>query len=660
MRQRHAGLSLDAAESPWGYDRKAGFNPMKIRNNSTRVTTRTSMLVAGSLITAWLSAGCAGSAPEDGGVMCGPGTVEEEGLCVPESSTGGGPSASSSGNSSSNSSGGGGGSSGGSGGSGSSGDCINGTQQPCYGGPDGTQDVGACHTGTQTCSEGTWGPCVGEVTPSAETCDGIDNTCDGTTDEGLGTLACGVGQCATTAPACENGQPGACIPGAPSPETCDGIDNNCDGQSDEGNPGGDQACSTGNLGACAEGKTACVAGATVCNPVSVPSLEACNGIDDDCNGVADEGNPGGGLACSTGLPGVCDAGTTECAGGQIACNQDAQPSAESCDGIDNNCDGVADDGCSPGPASYQTEPGYFDAVLDTERHQVFFSYGGSGVVRVIDLFNGSGTIVTTGWNAEHMHFDPILDQVVISLPSAAHSSYWWDEEQEGYVAAINAVSLANPTPIWIPLDPWEIVSDGSGYVYAGGASGQWTSAISVNLATGWSALSGGTVRQGTNIRIHPSLNRVYGADNGLSPSDIERWNIVPGKITPSYDSPYHGNYPMCGDLRIHPAGNTIYTRCGHVFLASNVQGTDMTWVANMGISWTDLTFHPSGSAVYAITNNAPVVYEYDPTTLTPVTTHPLAGTAQRILAGPTYLVVLRNILNGNPKTQIEVIPYDNL
>jgi hypothetical protein len=47
--------------------------------------------------------------------------------------------------------------------------------------------------------------------------------------------------------------------------------------------------------------------------------ETCNGIDDDCNGLVDEGNPGGGLACNTGLTGACALGTTVCSNGAISC-----------------------------------------------------------------------------------------------------------------------------------------------------------------------------------------------------------------------------------------------------------------------------------------------------------------------------------------------------
>jgi hypothetical protein len=81
--------------------------------------------------------------------------------------------------------------------------CKPGHQQPCYPGPGGTQGVGICHAGTQTCaSDGSgYGSCVGAVTPAAEVCNGLDDNCNGTIDDnvtdpwvgtplGHGTLRC--------------------------------------------------------------------------------------------------------------------------------------------------------------------------------------------------------------------------------------------------------------------------------------------------------------------------------------------------------------------------------------------------------------------------------------------------------------------------------------
>jgi hypothetical protein len=67
--------------------------------------------------------------------------------------------------------------------------CVTGEVQPCFYGPPGRVDIGACTRGTQTCEGGgefaVWGSCVGGMWPSAEVCDDLDNDCNGCADDGL-------------------------------------------------------------------------------------------------------------------------------------------------------------------------------------------------------------------------------------------------------------------------------------------------------------------------------------------------------------------------------------------------------------------------------------------------------------------------------------------
>ncbi len=133
---------------------------------------------------------------------------------------------------------------------------------------------------------------------------------------------------------------------APTTEICNGLDDDCDGLVDEGFGVGD-VCSTG-VGACAAlGQIVCGIDqlGTECNAVAgSPSAEACNGLDDDCDGTVDQGDPGGGGACATGLTGVCGAGTLHCAGGVLQCVQSVAASGEACNGLDDDCDGAVDQG----------------------------------------------------------------------------------------------------------------------------------------------------------------------------------------------------------------------------------------------------------------------------------------------------------------------------
>jgi len=88
--------------------------------------------------------------------------------------------------------------------------------------------------------------------------------------------------------------------------------------------------------------------AVVCSAVPLPPRrEICNGVDDDCDGVVDNGNPEAGQRCLTGLSGACSEGLTACVAGGLVCNQIEQPAAEICDGVDNNCNAAVDEG-NPG------------------------------------------------------------------------------------------------------------------------------------------------------------------------------------------------------------------------------------------------------------------------------------------------------------------------
>ena len=63
--------------------------------------------------------------------------------------------------------------------------CTDPETRPCYPGPPGTEGVGICMAGEETCSGGQFGDCEGVVLPIEEIADGDDNDCDGMVDEGF-------------------------------------------------------------------------------------------------------------------------------------------------------------------------------------------------------------------------------------------------------------------------------------------------------------------------------------------------------------------------------------------------------------------------------------------------------------------------------------------
>lgn len=126
--------------------------------------------------------------------------------------------------------------------------------QSCYSGPEGTEGVGQCAAGVSTCEQGAFAACVGEVLPGKEECNGIDDDCDGAVDvdedgralietcyEGPPATA-DVGVCQSGIRTCAGGQFGACAGQVlPSAELCNGVDDDCDGRIDVA-PDGTSVC----------------------------------------------------------------------------------------------------------------------------------------------------------------------------------------------------------------------------------------------------------------------------------------------------------------------------------------------------------------------------------------------------------------------------------
>jgi hypothetical protein len=198
-----------------------------------------------------------------------------------------------------------------------------------------------------------------------ELCDAVDNDCDDEVDEEweIGASCSGVGECGEGVWECAGTDARRCSsdPGgskdASLPEVCDGKDNNCDGKTDE----------TWEIGAACVGVGECGLGAWECagaasrrcssdpgGSMDASLAEVCDGLDNDCDGVQDNG--------------VLN-----------ACGQCGPVPGEVCDGLDNDCDGVTDDGLP-----------FRDYWADCDRD----GYGDGAAINACSMPSGSCPYVT--------------------------------------------------------------------------------------------------------------------------------------------------------------------------------------------------------------------------------------------------------------------------
>lgn len=210
--------------------------------------------------------------------------------------------------------------------------------------------VGACkRTGKRICNSQQNGTtCSAKAgNPVNEICDGLDNDCDGQVDEiftDLGqTCDVGLGICKRTGQrVCDTSKTKtkcSASPGQPQIELCDGLDNNCDGQVDEKWPNKGSQCVVG-VGSCKnQGTWICKSdksGVSCSVPPKAPKPEICDGADNDCNGVVDDGLV---RACQT----KCGSGAERCVAGNWSSCSAPQPSQETCNDKDDDCNGQVDD-----------------------------------------------------------------------------------------------------------------------------------------------------------------------------------------------------------------------------------------------------------------------------------------------------------------------------
>ncbi len=223
-----------------------------------------------------------------------------------------------------------------------------------------------------------------------EVCNGLDDDCDGLIDDddpevtgtdswyvdadgdGYGLDAYTTQACqqpsgyAALGGDCDDGDP-AFNPGADEDDCADPNDYNCDG-------------STGYTDADADGWAACEDCNDADAAINPDATEQCNGVDDDCDGTVDEDDAvdaaswyadadGDGYGDAASVAAACDQPSGHVADDSDCDDSDAAvhpAAAESCNGVDDDCDGAVDEGVTSTFYADSDGDGFGDAASTIE------------------------------------------------------------------------------------------------------------------------------------------------------------------------------------------------------------------------------------------------------------------------------------------------------
>ena len=319
--------------------------------------------------------------------------------------------------------------------------CVEGSKQPC--GP--AAEIGVCKKGSQTCTGGAWGACVGAVSAAARDCTSmLDNDCDGHPDNTIDAVckcasgasqACGQhagqdgkGPCKAGSQTCvvaadrKSSVWGACSGsvGPASRDCTSTTDNDCSGLPDNQDttclcPAGTTgACPGNNTGSCRSGTRMCILSAdkasttwaTTCVGQVLPAAaDTCSpGNDATCNMKLNEG-----CECLIGdPPKTCPCGTQTCNNGKL------NPCVSACPAAPPNGTPV----CTAGACDFMCDAGRFKCGTRCYPDNV-------------SLFcPGSGTPLCASWDFESgrgswgpwQNSDPLVSVSIAASPAGKAGS----------------------------------------------------------------------------------------------------------------------------------------------------------------------------------------------------------------------------------------------
>jgi hypothetical protein len=204
-----------------------------------------------------------------------------------------------------------------------------------------------------------------------------------------------------------------------------------------------------------------------------------------------------------------------------------------------------------------------------------------------------------------------LEQTAIALPVAGSDVSVSPDgttaavAHDGFLSLVDLAGGALLDTIPTSSPAGDVVLADNGFAYILPIYDQWVSLHSIDLAARADVTveSFGFAYAGTRIALHASGESIYGITVGLSPTDIQRFDISAGPAVSAGDSPYHGDYAMCADLWPSEDGLRLFTGCGTVFRTLPEGSDDMTYNGSLqggSNRFSAIVHDEPGDRVYAL------------------------------------------------------------
>ena len=229
------------------------------------------------------------------------------------------------------------------------------------------------------------------------------------------------------------------------------------------------------------------------------------------------------------------------------------------------------------------------AYLDFDISDVEYS---SSLDVLVALDAANRRVVLLDSEVAETSIDLPADPIVVSIsPDGLEAVVGMD----GTVAVVDVESAEITALYDLSVVPHDIVHGGNGWAYVFPNASGWTELHCVDLDDGEDHVPEEymSVNERMIARLHPRGDAIYAADNGISPSDAERYDISDGIAGYDWDSPYHGDYSFGGDLWLSDDGSFLVTRSGNAFATSPDEDLDLVYEGSVEgpVGWSAINAH---------------------------------------------------------------------